>query len=95
MNYYTRSLNLGSQWRAHLEGDSMLWELDCPGLGHNDSKLNTVEVELLMHPQYPQSSGRYYYIPKLNSPLFRSLRAAAKWAMEWEYVEEIETEEVA
>ena len=82
---YVRSLNPGSQWVAHRHGEAMEWELDCPGLGHRDASLNRVVATLAINDRFPSSSGRYFHIPSLDSPLFYSLKAAAKWASEWEY----------
>jgi hypothetical protein len=88
---YVRSMAPGTQWWAHEQGDKMQWMLDCPGLGHGDPRLNMVTLELVISAKYPQLSGRYYHIPELDSPLFYSQRAAAKWAMEFEYSVEEDT----
>ncbi len=33
--------------------------------------------------RYPHMEGRYFQIPSLDSPVFYSLRAAARWAYSW------------
>lgn len=84
---YIRSNNPGAQWYFHTQGETMSWTVDCP-LGHKLDILNNVEVILLVNEKYPSSSGRYFYIPSLDSPLFYSLRAAARWAASYEAVTE-------
>ena len=95
INPFVRSLNPGSQWYFHTQGEKMLWEVDCPALGHSDLRLNTVKVELVINEKYPQISGRYFYIPELDSPLFYSLRAAAAWAANVEFITEETQEEIS
>jgi hypothetical protein len=82
---YIRSMNPGSQWYFHTQGEQMVWEVDCPALGHGAAHLNTIEVVLLMDEQHPSVSGRNFHIPSLDSPLFYSLRAAAQWALAFEF----------
>lgn len=75
----------GAQWSLHRSsGDTMEWEADCPALGYSVSILNRVQIVLLTHKDNG-ISGRYFYIPKLDSPLFYSLRAAARWANKFEF----------
>ncbi len=85
---YIRSLNPGSQWRAYLAGEDMEWEVDC-NLGREATFLNTVKVVAIMFDKLPQYANKasMFYIPELESPLFYSLRAAAKWAAEYEIEE--------